>query len=296
MSDLSDMRLLIVGFGYSAATVARVAMNSGASVVGTVTGQQEAARLEAAGLETLVFDGVFGTDAVRTALVDATHILVTVPAQDNGDPVLPSIGQDIFSRPKPLWVGYMSTVGVYGDHRGAEVTEETRPRPSRKRARNRLAAERAWTAAADAADVPLSILRLGGIYGPGRNALFDLARGKAHRIVKPGHVSSRIHVEDLAIVTLAAAVRRADGIFNVVDDEPAPPQDVVAYAAQLMGIEPPPEVPLEEAKLSPMGRSFYADERRVLNAKVRDRLGTMYRFPTYRLGLGQMWRDGTWKG
>jgi len=295
MSDLSGMRLLIIGFGYTAATIARVVVNSGGSVVGTVTGQEEAARLEAAGLETLVFDGAFGTDAVRTALIDSTHVLVTVPAA-NGDPVLPSIGQDIFARPRPQWVGYMSTVGVYGDHGGADVTEQTPPRPSRPRARNRLAAEKAWAKAADAAEVPLSILRLGGIYGPQRNALFDLARGKAHRIVKPGHLSSRIHVEDIAIVTLAAAVRRADGIFNLVDDEPAPPQDVVTYAASLMGVEPPPEVPIEKAKLSPMGQSFYDDDRRVLNTKVREQLGTMYRYPTYRLGLGQMWRDGTWKG
>ena len=143
--------------------------------------------------------------------------------------------------------------------------------------------------------MPLAIFRLAGIYGPGRNALVNLAEGKAHRIVKPGQVFNRIHVDDIAQVLSAAVNRDAAGIFNVADDEPAPPQDVVAYAASLMGVEPPPEIPFEDADLSPMARSFYGDNKRVANLRIRQELGVALRYPTYREGLGAMWREGTWR-
>ena len=156
--------------------------------------------------------------------------------------------------------------------------------------------KKAWETLATACGVPLAILRLAGIYGPGRNTLVNLAEGRAHRIVKPGQVFNRVHVDDIVQTLTAAIARNAAGLFNVADDEPAPPQDVVAYAATLMGVEPPPEIPFAEAELSPMARSFYGDNKRVANALVRRQLGLSLRFPTYREGLTALWQEGTWRG
>ncbi len=189
-------------------------------------------------------------------------------------------------------VVYLSTVGVYGDHGGAWIDEETVPAPKSRRSVARLEAEAAWQAIADKAGWSLAILRLSGIYGPGRNALVNLAKGTARRLVKPGQVFNRIHVADIAAAVDAAMSKELSGAFNVTDDLPAPPQDVVAFAAELMGVEPPPEIPFETADLTPMARSFYGENKRVSNARMKQEMSLELAFPTYRDGLQALWKSG----
>jgi nucleoside-diphosphate-sugar epimerase len=214
---------------------------------------------------------------------------------DAGDPALTALGEELRSAQNLRWIGYLSTVGVYGDHGGAWVDETAALRPRSARARARVAAENAWEALGTATGVPVSVLRLSGIYGPGRNALVNLAHGTARRLVKPGQVFNRIHAADIAGGLWHLAERELGGVFNVSDDLPAPPQDVVGFAASLMGVEPPPEIPFETAELSPMQRSFYGENKRVSNARLKGS-GYRFRFPDYRAALSSMWRDGTWRG
>jgi nucleoside-diphosphate-sugar epimerase len=188
--------------------------------------------------------------------------------------------------PHLRWIGYLSTVGVYGDHKGAWVDETTVPRPSDGRSRYRLEAENGWLALGAARGIPTQVFRLAGIYGPGRNQLVQLAQGTARRIVKPGQVFNRIHVDDIAQVVAASLARpRAGAIYNVADDEPSPPQDVVTFAAALCGLVPPPEIPYDVADLTPMSRSFYSENKRVRNRLLSAELGVALRYPTYREGL-----------
>ena len=188
--------------------------------------------------------------------------------------------EEIARLPTLEWIGYLSTVGVYGNHKGAVVDEAAMPRPHNERTKARVVAESGWLAFGDEIGRPVQVFRLAGIYGPGRSALDKLRAGTARRIVKPGQVFNRIHVEDIASVLEASIARpRAGAIYNVADDEPAPPEDVVAYGAELLGIEPPPEVPFEEADLSPMARSFYGDTRRISNALIKSELGVRLAYP-----------------
>ncbi len=218
------------------------------------------------------------------ALSEADHILVSIAPDEAGDPVLRHFAEDVAAA-KPKSIVYLSTVGVYGDHGGAWVDEESECRPVSKRSRERVAAEDAWRQFTAETGVPLAVIRLAGIYGPGRGPFEKIKRGTARRIVKPGQVFNRVHVDDIAQIVEAAFAERADGIFNGVDDEPAPPQDVLAYAAALLGLPPPPEVPLESADLSEMARSFYGESKRVRNDKMKRELGVRLVFPTYREGL-----------
>jgi nucleoside-diphosphate-sugar epimerase len=264
-------RIFIFGMGYTARAFAR-AVEGKASVAGTSR-------------ET--FD--------RADFADATHIIVSIPPGET-DPVLERYRDAILAAPKLAWIGYLSSVGVYGNYGGAWVSEATTPHPRPPRSVARLKAEREWGRLARERDVPLALFRIAGIYGPGRNAFVNLAEGKAHRIVKPGQVFNRIHVDDIVTAMVTAFDRTAGGIFNLADDEPAPPQDVVTFAANLMGVTAPPAVPFADADLSPMARSFYADNKRVLNRRIKDQLGVALRYPTYREGLTALWRDGTWRG
>jgi nucleoside-diphosphate-sugar epimerase len=211
---------------------------------------------------------------------------VSVPPGAAGDPVLVACGDALVAAHLSAIV-YLSTVGVYGDYDGAWVDEDSECRPHEDRDRRRLAAERAWQALGARCDVPVAILRLAGIYGPGRSALDNVQGGTARRIVKPGQVFNRIHVTDIAQAIAAAFERRADGIFNVTDDEPTPPGDPIVFAAQLLGVAPPPEIAFETARtgMSPMAASFYADVKRVRNSKMKSVLGVALRYPTYREGL-----------
>ena len=218
------------------------------------------------------------------------------PGRETGDPALAAYGHALASAPGLRWAGYLSTIGVYGDLQGAWADEETPAEPETERGVARLEAEAAWTAFCRERGLPLDIFRLAGIYGPGRNPLDRVRRGEARRIVKPGQVFNRIHVEDIAR-TVAAAIHQErrepeTRLFNLADDEPAPPQDVILYAAELIGAPPPPEIPFEEAALPPMARSFYAGNKRLRNARIKRELGIALKYPTYREGLRALLDDG----
>jgi nucleoside-diphosphate-sugar epimerase len=288
-----DRNLLIFGLGYSAGAFARLVAGE-AAITGTVRKAEKAATLPQ-GIVPLVFDGTHRDDAVAGAIRAATDIVVSVPPGGESDAVLVHHAADIAAAPSLAWIGYLSSVGVYGNYGGAWVSERTTPHPPEGRAMARLVAERGWARLAMERNIPLATLRIAGIYGPGRNAFVQLAEGTARRIVKPGQVFNRIHVEDIAATIAAAFGRRAGGIFNLADDEPGPGPDVIDYAAGLMGAEPPPAVDFEAAGLSPMAKSFYDGNRRVTNRKIKQELGVTLRYPTYRDGLAALWRERTWR-
>ena len=227
------------------------------------------------------------------AFAGVTHILVSVPPDEQGDPVLDCHGGDLARMPGLGWLGYLSTTGVYGDRGGGWVDENSELRPSGERGRRRVEAEQGWLDLWRECDVPVHIFRLAAIYGPGRSPFEALRAGTARRIEKPGQVFSRIHVEDLASVLLASIGRpRPGAVYNVCDDEPAPPGEVVAHAARLLGVPPPPPVPFDQAGLSPMAKSFYDDNKRVLNALVKQELGVKLCYPDYHAGLAAILAAG----
>ena len=279
------MRLFILGFGYSARHFVRRFGGAFSHVAGTV--RDPAQRDDLAGIEVHPFSGSVPDRATVERISDADVLLISIPPGSAGDPALAAFGNVLAASRRK--VVYLSTIGVYGDHGGGWVDESTPPQAALARTQMRIAAEQAW---ADATGGDAAILRLAGIYGPGRNALATLRAGTARRIVKPGQVFNRIHVDDIASAIMAAVRHRGGGTWNVCDDEPAPPQDVIAYAAQLMGVAPPPEEPFATAEMSAMARSFYASSARVSNAKLRRELGVTLSCPTYRHGLDALWRAG----
>ncbi|KZY46467.1 NAD(P)-dependent oxidoreductase, partial [Roseovarius sp. HI0049] len=218
------------------------------------------------------------------ALAQATHMLVSAGPDEEGDPVLAKLEPQIREiAPRLEWAGYLSTTGVYGDHEGEWVDENAPLTPATKRGKLRVMAETQWR---DIDGLPLHIFRLAGIYGPGRGPFEKVRKGTARRIIKEGQVFSRTHVEDIAQVLEASITRPNPGAaYNVCDNDPAPPQDVIAYAAELLGLPVPPEVPFEEAKMSPMARSFYAESKKVDNRRIREELGVELKYPDYRTGL-----------
>jgi dTDP-4-dehydrorhamnose reductase len=281
--------LFCFGFGYSARAFTCSLARKDWRVTGTATSAEGASEIAALGHEALVFDGTGPGTGVREALSQATHILVSIPPGPTGDVVLALHGSDIAAARDVAWIGYLSTVGVYGDHQGAWVDETAPARPLSNRSRLRAEAEQAWLEFGSRSGQRVQIFRLAGIYGPGRSALESLRAGTARSIIKPGQVFNRIHVEDIAVVLAAAiAGRGAHSIYNVADDEPAPPQDVMDFAARLLGLPPPPAIPVELAELSPLAASFYAENKRVCNARIKHDLGITLRFPTYREGLRQL--------
>jgi len=256
----------LFGAGYSAKAFARRALENGDRVFGTTRSADKLEGLRALGIEPLLFDGTL--DAAGSSEMDeTTHLVISIAPGDAGDPALSALAAT--PMPKIRWIGYLSTVGVYGDHGGGWVDEESECRPVSKRSIQRVDAERAWSEQATRMNVPLSILRLSGIYGPGRNAFVNLERGTAKRIVKQGQVFNRIHVDDIAGALAHLSETETGGVFNVTDDQPAPPQDVVRHAAGLMNVPPPPETPFAEAEMTPMARSFYGESKRVSNAKLK---------------------------
>jgi nucleoside-diphosphate-sugar epimerase len=278
--------LFCFGLGYSAQALGRQLSQQGWRVTGTARSSDGAKALSDAGFDAVVFDGLAPGPGVAEALRSATHVLVSVPPDADGDPALKRHARDIEASPSVQWIGYLSTIGVYGDHGGAWIDETTSAHPTSQRSRWRLAAEDAWLAIGARSGKRCQVFRLPGIYGPGRSAIERVREGSAQRIVKPGQVFNRIHVDDIAgALSAAIAGRGAHYIYNVTDDEPAPPQDVIAYAAELLHMPPPPEVAFEDAKLSPMAQSFYAENKRVGNARLRDELGVQLKFPSYREGL-----------
>ncbi len=271
--------LLSVGHGYSARALARVLLAEGWRVIGTTRSRRGAADLASTGVEGVEWPGTSLTEFLR----EASHLLVSVPPAADGDPVLKRAGRNILARGARIsWVGYLSTTGVYGDHAGAWVDESTPPSPATERGRRRLAVEAAWRDTG----LPLHIFRLAGIYGPGRGPLQKVLDGTARRIVKPGQVFSRIHVDDIAAVLHASMKRpRPGAVYNVCDDDPAPPEEVIAFAASLLGAPVPETEDFARADLSPMARSFYAESKRVRNDLVRTELGVRLKYPDFRSGL-----------
>jgi nucleoside-diphosphate-sugar epimerase len=287
--------LICFGFGYCAEHFVATFGQKFDRIVGTMRGKERAAVLNAypGRLQALVFDGKTPTLELKGAVAAANYALVSVPPGDNGDAVLAAFGDDFAGAKRLRSIVYLSTVGVYGDHGGAWVDEQTPPQPVLARSRKRLAAEAAWQDLGKRLGVAVTILRLAGIYGPGQNALVQLARGHGRRIVKAGQVFNHIHVADIAQAIDAAFTRAACGIFNVADDEPSPPGDPVALAAQLMGVGATPEIAFADVApaMSPMALSFWQDCRRVKNDKLKRELGVVLRYPTYREGLRTLFAE-----
>jgi len=278
------VRLFVFGVGFSSRALIEEVRDRFEWIGGTTRSADKAEALKAIGVQPFLFDGETPGGGIAEALATATHVLVSIAPNEAGDPVLNQHGNDI-AKGRPDWIGYLSTVGVYGNHDGAWVDEETPCKPVSKRSVQRVAAEEAWLDFARTQDLPVQAFRLSGIYGPGRNAFENFKKGTARRLVKPGQVFNRIHVADIAGAVSAAMAKPSTRIFNVTDDEPAPPQDVVAHAAKLLGVEAPPEIPFETADLSPMARSFYGENKRVSNRRVKEDLGYTFRFPDYRVAL-----------
>jgi len=284
--------LLCFGFGYCAQHYAAEFGARFARIIGTARTAERAAdqggrRFGKRAVEMLTFDGRSASRAIVDAVQEAGALLISTPPVDGADPVLARLADEIARAPELSSVVLLSTLGVYGDHGGAWVSETTAPGPLKPRGRERLEQERAWEAVGRSQDLPVVVLRLAGIYGPERNALITVAQGTARRVDKPGQVFNRIHVADIAQAIDAAFGRRAAGIFNVADDEPSPPGDPIAFAAALLGAAPPPLVPFAEAAktMSPMALGFYRDNRRAENARMKRELGVTLRYPTYREGL-----------
>jgi nucleoside-diphosphate-sugar epimerase len=290
------MHLVIFGCGYSGTAIAKAFLADGFRVSGTTRSEDKAAALRAQGIEAFVFDGEHLDDTLRDAMRSATHLVQSIAPRDAGDPLLRLAGARISEMiPQLSWIGYLSTVGVYGNHNGNWVGEDVVCVPVSGRSKERLEAEAAWIAIGERLGVPAAVLRLSGIYGPGRNAFCNLARGTARRLIKKDQVFNRIRVEDIGASTRFLAEHKLGGIYNVTDDLPGPPQDVIVEAARLMGIEPPPEQAFETAELTPMARSFYGENKRVSNAKLKA-TGFAFAFPTYPPSLAQLLQNDRWRG
>jgi len=282
--------LMCFGLGYTAEHFIASFGDRFDRIVATVRSVERAAILNArfAGrLKAFAFDGKSASSEAATAAAEAEMALVSIPQTETGDPVLTAFGDSLERSSRLRAIVYLSTVGVYGDYSGAWVDETTVPRTDTVRGQKRLTAERLWHDFGSHCGAAVAILRLAGIYGPDRNVLLQLARGQARRIVKPGQVFNRVHVGDIAQAIEAVFAARCRGVFNVADDEPAPPEDPIAFAAQLLGRDPPAEVPFAEAasSLSPLALSFWQECRRVKNDKLKGELGITLQFPTYREGL-----------
>ncbi len=282
--------LLSFGHGYSARALARLLAPQGWQIIGTTREAENLGELRAEGAEALVWPGA----DMGPALARATHLLISTAPGEDGDPVLGALAEQIAANAGHIeWVGYLSTTAVYGDHQGGWVDENTPLNPATRRGRLRVLAENQWREFAKKQSLNLAIFRLAGIYGPGRGPFAKVRAGTARRIIKPGQVFSRIHVEDIA-QTLAASIARPrrDAVYNVCDDDPAPPEEVIAHAALLLGLPVPPAEEWESAEMTPMARSFYAESKRVRNDLIKTELGVRLKYPDYRTGLQALLEAG----
>ncbi|MBS0541381.1 MAG: SDR family oxidoreductase [Proteobacteria bacterium] len=275
-------RLFIFGLGYSGLEIAKLAKATGWQVGGTVTTGDKATALRATGIDAEVFDG--SVALTSDSLAAATHILCSIAPGTAGDPALRTSADRLGHA---RWLGYLSTTGVYGDRNGGWVDEEDTPRPTQARSIERLATERAWQALGQKSGTPVDIFRLPGIYGPGRSAVDQVKAGTARRIDKPGQIFSRIHIQDIAGAVVAAMSKPRGRVYNVVDDLPASSAELIAFACALLGKPVPPTIPWHEIEptMSAMARSFYSENRRVRNDRLKRDLGVGLKYPTYREGL-----------
>ncbi|MEN2494979.1 MAG: hypothetical protein TECD_00890 [Hyphomicrobiaceae bacterium hypho_1] len=280
------MRVLCFGLGYSASIFASICKTRGWYVSGTTRSEKKAHAYSSLGIEASVFNSNERSAFLDDTIAQATHIVISIAPDCNGDPVLRHYAQQIAQSTTLFWIGYLSTVGVYGNHNGAWVDEDTAVNPVSERSFHRITAENAWLNLTKSTRKTLQVFRLSGIYGPGRSAIDKINSGSARRLIKPGQVFNRIHVFDIA-ETLLAGINKPQysGIFNVTDDLPAPPQDVIAFAARLLGKPIPEGIPFDEANLSPMARSFYAENKRVRNFKIKKKLEVSLSYPSYKKGL-----------
>jgi nucleoside-diphosphate-sugar epimerase len=288
------MNVFFFGMGYSSLATARAIhqnVESDIPIAGTTRTLDSAENLADTAYRIHVFDGQSPGGSLPDDLYDATHVVLSIPPDERGDPAFNLHRQSLDAARDLEWIGYFSTVGVYGDFGGRWIDETAPTRPVNRRSMLRVKVENQWRTYAEQRGVPLLILRLAGIYGPGRSAFDKLRDGTARRIVKPNQVFNRIHVDDIGRITQLAAQRSLGGTFNLADNEPAPPQDLVTYAANLMAIVPPPEVPFDTAEMTPMARSFYSDNKRVSNATIKRALGIELSYPTYREGLEAIYRS-----
>lgn len=277
--------LFCFGLGYCAQNLSERLKKQGWEISGTSRDLCGFRKIEEIGYNGYLFNADHPLD--EGALTGVTHILLSVPPSNEGDPVYLGLKNQIAERAKQFaWVGYLSTTGVYGDRKGDWVDEDTALAPSTNRGEKRVLAEENWLELKDSNKLPVHIFRLAGIYGPGNNQLEKVISGKARRRIKPGQVFSRIHVEDITGILATSIEKPNPGrIYNVCDDEAAPPQDVVTYAAKLLGVDPPPEIPFDPDQMTPMGLSFFAESKRVSNQRIKSELGYSLKYPTYREGL-----------
>ncbi len=278
--------MMFFGFGFCAAALAPRLQAQNWQLSATCRTPEKAAHLQAQNIQPIIWPAA-EAPLSADALKGVSHALISAPPTDDGDPVLARAGDALAAIAGQLqWLGYLSTTGVYGDHGGAWIDEDTPAGEIGERGQKRVDAEAAWRRFSETHGLPTMYFRLAGIYGPGRNQLTSVVNQTARRIDKPEQVFSRIHVTDIATI-LAASIAKpnAGRAYSVCDDEPAPPQDVVAYAAELLGQSPPPLVPFEAADLSPMARSFYGDNKRIRNQRIKDELGVTLAYPSYRQGL-----------
>ena len=277
--------LLSIGHGFSARALSLHLLKQGWRVIGTTRKPEKAETLQAEGVEPLLWPC-----DLRPSLEQATHVLTSAGPDEAGDPILREARSAIVdAAPHLEWVGYLSTTGVYGDHDGGWVDEDSALDPATERGKRRVKAEREWL---DIEGLPVHVFRLAGIYGPGRGPFAKLRRGVAQRVIKKNQIFSRIHVDDIAQVLLASINNPNPGrVYNVCDNDPQPPEVVIEYAAKLLGMEPPPEVPFEDAVMSPMARSFYSDSKRVRNDRIKDELGVDLKYPDFKSALHAMLED-----
>jgi nucleoside-diphosphate-sugar epimerase len=278
--------LFCFGLGYCAAELSQRLLATGWTISGTTSRAEKMPALESRGFTPFLFDGSSAPPDIAAALATATHVLLSIPPDAESDPALHHFGDAIAASPALGWIGYFSTVGVYGDAQGNWVDETTEPNPGTVRGQRRLKAEIGWLDLAKRSGKSLVIYRLPGIYGPGRSAIDQLKAGTARRIFKPGQFTNRVHVADIA-TAVEASMNLAPGahIFNVTDDLPAPPQDVIEYGAELLGVPCPPVTDPDDEVLSPAARSFYIENKRVSNARIKAELGVRLAYPTYFEGL-----------
>jgi nucleoside-diphosphate-sugar epimerase len=289
------MTMMILGAGFSGKAIARSGAGDFPTIHGTTRSRAKFPTLVAAGIQPLLFDGTEIGPDLAAALADVTHLVQSISPDRDGDIFLRLAGALKPLMPRLAWIGYLSTIGVYGDHKGAWVDESVAPTPLSDRSRERVLAENQWLDAGRRETIAVAILRLSGIYGPGRNPFINLTNGTARRIVKRDQVFNRIRVEDIGRATAFLIGRGEGGIYNVTDSHPSPTQDTVAYAATLMGLPVPPDVIFETAELSPMQRSFYGENKRVSNALLRS-LGFEFLYPEYKGSFDQMWNEDDWRG